>query len=303
MSSDHRRGISWALASAIGSAGFVIPWKLASTYGPATTSTLILLVSAAVFTSILTAYQQRSLPTFNGFDFRVALGLAICTLIGNLASAHAIEALSPALLTVLQRSEVIIVALLAWPILGERIDRRFWIGSAIALGGLYLIQDPIAGDDARADGMVWAGLSVFCFGSMSVITRRVIHRIDAVSVNALRLWVSVGLWFIWNGFPAELHEISRGQLGFAALAAFFGPFMARLCLMASARYIEARLTTLATLAAPPLTLALGYVLLADLPGVRAMQGGLIMLIGISIPILGLSRGPKTSSKAEDTPAD
>ena len=120
---------------------------------------------------------------------------------------------------------------------------------------------------------------------MAVITRKFVHRFDTVSVNALRLWLAVALWFAWNGFPDELFEIGTEQAGFTFLAAFFGPFMGRLCMMTSARYIEARITTLATLAAPPLTLALAYVVLSDLPSAREIQGGVLMLFGISIPIL------------------
>jgi drug/metabolite transporter (DMT)-like permease len=298
MPNDHRRGILWALASAFGIAAFIVPWKIASTHGESRMSTLVLLVAAAIFTSLLTAVQQRSFPAFRWFDVRVAVALAACTLFGNLASAHAIQLMSPALLTVVQRSEVIIVALLAWPIIGERIDWRFWLGSAIAAGGLLLLQDPdTATPDIRATAMAWGFASALCFGSMAVITRRFIFRIDTVSVNALRLWLSVALWFAWNGFPEELGQISGEQAGYATLAAFFGPFAGRLCMMTSAKYIEARITTLATLAAPPLTLALAYVVLSDLPSAREIQGGIVMLIGISIPILGLARAAASRASA------
>ena len=284
-SDDHRRGILWALGSALGIAAFVVPWKIASAHGEARINTLLLLCAAAIFTSLLTAHQQRSFPTFREFDLRIAAALAACTLVGNLASANAIQLLSPALLTVVQRSEVIFVALLAWPIIGERIDRSFWLGAVVAGWGLLLLQGPLSLGEPRAAGIAWGFVSALCFGSMAVITRRFVHRFDTVSVNALRLWLAVALWFVWNGFPDELHEITTEQAGYASLAAFFGPFMGRLCMMTSAKYIEARITTLATLAAPPLTLALAYVVLGDLPGTREIQGGIIMLIGISIPIL------------------
>jgi len=299
MPNDHRRGIFWALASALGIAAFVVPWKLASNLGEARMSTLVLLVSAAVFTSILTAAQQRSFPAFRAFDLRIATALAVCTLFGNFASAKAIELISPALLTVVQRGEVIIVALLAWPLLGERIDWRFWVGTAVAGAGLLLLQDPggLAIDDGRDAGIAWGVLAASCFGSMVVITRRYIFRIDTVSVNALRLWLAVGLWFVWNGFPDSLFEIGIEQAGYAALAAFFGPFAGRLCMMTSSRYIEARLTTLATLAAPPLTVLVAYLILDDLPSLREVQGGIIMLIGISIPILGMRRAHRRATAA------
>lgn len=288
MPHDHRRGILWALASALGIAAFVVPWKIAAAHGEAAINTLLLLSAAAVYTSFLTTYQQGRVPSFRGFDLRIAVALAVCTLLGNLASAHAIQLVSPALLTVVQRCEVMFVALLAWPIIGERIDRRFWIGAAIAGCGLVILQDPHAMGDPRAEGMAWAVASALCFSSMSVITRKYVQRFDTVSVNALRLWLAVGFWFAWNGLPDALSRISVEQVGYTSLAAFFGPFMGRLCMMTSAKYIEARITTLATLAAPPLTLVLAYIVLADMPSAREIVGGLVMLTGISIPILGMS---------------
>jgi drug/metabolite transporter (DMT)-like permease len=57
--------------------------------------------------------------------------------------------------------------------------------------------------------------------------------------------------------------------------------------MNSAKFIEARLTTLVTLAAPPLTLIVAYILLSDLPSTREIQGGILMLTGISIPVISM----------------
>ncbi len=286
MPNDPRRGVAWAFASACAIAAFVVPWKLAAQHGDSRVNTLVLLASAATFTTLLTVVRQRALPRFRAFDLRVAAVLAFFTLLGNLASASAIQLVSPALLTVVQRSEVIVVALLAWPVVGERIDRLFWLGAALALAGLVVLQDPSALGEPRAVGMGWAVASALCFGSMAVITRKFIHRIELVSVNALRLWLSVAFWFALNGLPETLGRISFRQAGYAALAAFFGPFLGRLCIMTSARYIQARVTTLVTLAAPPLTLGLAYVVLSDLPSAREIEGGTIMLVGIAIPILG-----------------
>jgi drug/metabolite transporter (DMT)-like permease len=284
-SDDHRLGILWALGSAFGIAAFVVPWKIASGLGEARMNTLVLLVAAAIFTTLLTAYQQRSFPPIRGLDLRIAAALAACTLLGNLASANAIQLMSPALMTVVQRSEVLIVALLAWPLIGERIDRSFWAGALVAGCGLLLLQGPLDLGEPRAEGILWAAGSAVCFGSMAVITRKFVHRFDTVSVNALRLWLAVALWFAFNGIPDALAEISFEQASYVTLAAFFGPFMGRLCMMISAKYIEARITTLATLAAPPLTLALAWVVLSDLPTAREIQGGVLMLFGISIPII------------------
>lgn len=252
-------------------------------------NTLILLGSAALFSTALIAAQQRTLPRFKPFDFRVALALAVLTLAGNITSAEAIKEISPSLLTVIQRSEVITVALLAWPFIGERINRSYVIGAMIAGVGLVVLQDPFGSSTAHAKGVTFAFVSALCFSSMAVLTRMYIQRINPVAVNALRLWMAVGLWFLFNGLPDALWEVSWPQAGYACLTAFFGPFLGRLCLMTSAKYIEARVTTLVMLTAPPITLLLSFVILDDIPSTREVQGGLIMLAGIAIPVFMLAR--------------
>lgn len=138
---------------------------------------------------------------------------------------------------------------------------------------------------------------------MAVATRKFIHRIDLVSVNALRLWISVALWFVWHGTPDALYAITVPQAFYVSLAAFFGPFLGRLCMMTSARYIEARYTTLATLAAPSLTLLLGFVILSDLPSGQEIFGGIVMLMGIALPVWAWTRRrPLDESIAENTPS-
>jgi len=286
LSNDHRKGIFWACVAALGTASFVVPWKVASGYGDTATNTLILLAAAALFNSAATVAQQRTIPRFRRFDFWVAMSLAVLTLLGNLASAHAIALVSPSLLTVVQRSEVIIVALLAWPVLAERVEKRYWIGAGIAGIGLVVLNDPFSDGDGANRGVLWAIASAICFSALAVVTRKFIHRIDMISSNALRLWLAVGLWFVFNGFPASLQQINGHQVLYASLAAFFGPFLGRLSLMTSARYVEARVTSLTSLTSPPLTLLLAWILLSDLPSTLEMQGSAIMLFGIAIPLLG-----------------
>lgn len=68
--------------------------------------------------------------------------------------------------------------------------------------------------------------------------------------------------------------------------------------MTSARYVEARFTSLSTLTSPPLTLLLAWLLLADLPLRHEVQGSVVMLLGIAIPLLGWMR--RRSKKSTST---
>ncbi len=288
---DRRRGLAWALGAALGSALFVIPWKLANAAGNPEHSVLILLSAAALANSALVVGQriaEGGLRIRNpGFDLAVAGLLAVFTLAGNLASARASQDLSPAMLNVLLRAEVMLVALLAWILLGERVERRFWLGATIAMLGLFLLQEPSGG--MEAPGVLGAGTAMAmtaaaCFSALSVVTRHFIHRIDPVLVNALRLWLAVALWFPFHALPRP-GEIPGRQILWAVLAAMMGPFASRLCMMLSARDVEARTTTLANLTSPLMTLPLGWLLLSDLPGPQQLLGGAILIAGIAIPLL------------------
>jgi drug/metabolite transporter (DMT)-like permease len=288
---DRRLGLTWAFGSAVTGAFFVIPWKLANTAGDPAVSVLLLLALAALVNTALVVGRSvasgRLALRITGADVWVGVLLAAFTLFGNIASARAIQDLSPALLNVVLRAEVILVAVLAWVFLGERVEGRFWVGAAMAVLGLVVLQGPI--EDLGAPGFLAAGTGMalaaaVCFSSIAIVTRHFIHRIDPVAANALRLWFAVALWFPFHALP-RWEDVPREQVFYAALAAFVGPFLGRIFLMISARYVEARLTTLANLTTPVMTLVLAFLLLSDWPQPNELLGGAIMMVGIAVPLL------------------
>lgn len=283
-----RVGLAWATASAVGSACMAIPWKLANEAGTAAHSVLVLLLVAAIGNTLLGAGQRARRGhrrRLRRIDLGVALGLAGFTLAGNHLAALAIQQMSPSMMNLLLRSELPLTALAAWLLLGERVRLRFWIGTAVAMVGLGLLQDAPAGDVTRvpleATGLALA--SAACFAGLAVTTRAYIHRIDPIAVNALRLWVAVGLWFAFNDADG-LASIPAEQWRYAALAAIAGPFLGRLTLMLSAQTIEARMSSLVMLLAPVFTLVPAYFFLDDWPARHELLGGVVLLIGIAWPL-------------------
>lgn len=295
---NRRRGLAWAMGGALGGGFFAIPWKVAAGIGESAHNALILLVVAAIANTVLLVGQRvtaRAVPlSISGIDFWVASALALFTLFGNLASAAAIEELSPALLNVMLRSEVILVAVLAWILLGERVELRFWFGAALAVVGLTWMQgapDGLASFGRFGPGTGMALLGACCFSSMAIVTRRFIHRIQPVMVNALRLWIAVAMWFVFNA-SAGLADVPREQIFFAGLAALAGPFFGRLCIMISSRDLEARVTALSSLATPAMTLGLAFLFLGDWPMPHELIGGAVMIGGISLSLIRSVRWPR-----------
>ena len=291
MPSDPRRGIAWALAAAVASGFFVIPWKLANEQGEPANSAFALLGFAALFNTVLGLGRRggNARTRLGRYELAVAGVMAVLSLLGNLASASAIERLSASLTNVLLRADVIVVALMAWAALGERVDRRYWLGAALAGLGLVVLRAPGSADAIDPRGTLLAGGAVLCFSGLTVVTRMAIHRIDPVRVNAIRLWMCLPLWLVLAGGLGPLAEMGRSQLLWAALAAFAGPFAARLCMILSARHVDARTTTLGVLSAPVISVPLERIFLGRSPSPHEWIGGAILMLGIAVPLLRRSR--------------
>jgi drug/metabolite transporter (DMT)-like permease len=95
------------------------------------------------------------------------------------------------------------------------------------------------------------------------------------------------MWLVLSGGAGTLSSLHTAQLGYAALAAFAGPFAARLCLILSARHVDARITTLGALSAPVISVPLEWWVLGHVPPSHELVGGAILLAGIAVPLVRL----------------
>lgn len=267
---------------------FVVPWKLATPHGDDATTVLVLLFSAAFLNSLLLPFTKREGKRFSRNAIRLSVILAVLTFVGNLASAAAIERISAPLLSVLQRAEVLVAAVVAWVFLGERPHGLFWVGTAVAAAGLVWMQ----GGEGRLDpvGVLLGVFSALSFGSMLVAVRRYVHEIDAVFVNAFRLWLSVLVWFAVHREIPAAEDFTGPLVLYGALAALFGPFLSRLFSMQSSVHLEARFTALILLSSPLLALLLSWLVLGTVPSARELEGGCVMLLGVAIPVVATLRG-------------
>lgn len=271
------------------SACFLIPWKEATHHGDPALATLVLLAVSAVLNTGAMAVPRLQSRDEGERPLAPTLWLsvvfAVLSLAGNWCSAEAASRVSGALLAVLQRCEVLVVGLLSAPLLRERVRAPFWAGIAVAGIGLVVLQRPAHGSpDFAPLGVVFGLGSAAAFGAMVVLTRKYTGVIRPVTLNAVRLWLSVVLWLaVARRIPTGA-EFSRGLVVNAAVAGFFGPFLSRLGAIFSARHVPASTTSLAWLATPALTLLLGFAWIGTLPTTQEVLGGLILLAGVAIPL-------------------
>ncbi len=301
-------GASHALAfgSAACTAVATIPYKVAATEAPLEVVVLLLLVSAASLntaTAIGRGVVARLQPQAPARDrpavsWRVTLwasalsgGLAAGA---NAGATEAIARLDPAIAVLLVQLQVGVAAILGWLWLGEPVSRRFIAGGSVALGGVAgLAGGGLRGDvDVAAVG--WGLLGALCFGSLHVVIRRYVDRIDLVWTNALRLWIAVAVVAVGSGGLAALLEAPPRIVLLSATAATVGPFAGRLMMMRAVRTLPAATSTLFGLASPVLTVGTAWLFLGTLPSPREALAGAVVLGGL---VLALSPARTSSVRA------
>ena len=279
------KGSLLAATSALLAAGFLIPYKAAVALGHRDGVVVAMLLAAALFNSgAALATQRPTLRWPNRISLVAATVLAAFTVVGNIAAAAALQVQEPAVTSVLLQTQVLITAALAWLLLREYISVRFLAGALITVFGFALMTRPTANAHATTLGILWAVAAAGAFSGMQVFTRWVITRIRPVFINALRLWIAVAGLVAVGGLDATL-QLSHTQWFYAAAAAFFGPFLSRLCLMYTVKYITASRGTLVTMVSPIFALVLGLLTFGTLPTTVELIGGGLILAGVVVPVV------------------
>lgn len=306
-SAATRKGILLSLAAALSAAAFLIPYKAAGEGASRDAVVMAMLAAAAALNTLLILGDRLRAPRATPAPRRsprltllLSLALAAFTALGNRASAEALVYIGPGLTSVVQQTQILFVAAAAALLLGERITARFALGALIALAGFAVMRLPGgmtghtagAGTALAVTGMLWAVVSAVSFGSMHVITRKFIHRIDPVPVNALRLWFSAAMLACWPSSLTGLDRLDARTWALAGAAALVGPFFGRIALMYALRHISASQSTLLNLTSPVFAFGLGFLAFGTAPTTLELAGGTLILAGTALPVLALAGGAR-----------
>ena len=282
---DPRKGYLLAFLGCIASSAFLVSYKVAAAHGAAADAVFVLILSAAVLNSVTSLAQNgaRGLVPRDRASVTLAVALAVLTLSGNLLAGGAVARISAPLTSVLQQTQILFVAFLGWLLFAERLTPRFWLGTLVAGAGASLLQLSPSGAAAPDGlGMAMAIASAASFGAMATLTHHYIHRIRPVAVNALRLWIAILLWFV---IERRLPSFATKEgIVASALAGAFGPFLSRMAIMYSLRYLPPTRTTLIGLVTPVITLAPAFAVFSTVPSARELVGAAVMIAGIALPL-------------------
>lgn len=289
MLTPQKIGILLALVSAMGSAIFMIPWKLAASSGASAADMVFLLcLAGAVFNTFTLFFQHRLKIVhlrFNPIEVRLSFLFAIFTLAGNWASARSIYYLAPAVVTTMMRVEILFVAFIASYFLSEKVTKRFWFGFAMVALGFYLMQPSVSFENDWWLGLLLAVSAALIFACKAVVTRAYIHSIDPSLVNTARLWLSVLLWFPLQRHLPDWDIWDENFLILVCIAAFLGPFLGRIAFMNSSRFIEARISALVVGISPVLAVFFSWLFINSIPSASELTGGSLVMLGTIVSLL------------------
>lgn len=242
------------------------------------------MLSAGVMILAAAAWTRQPLPArrdwlrFVGFGLVAALhfGLFIASLhYTTIAHSLAITYTAP-----------IFVALLSWWLLNERLNRRQWLGTLIAVAGVTVLAgfEP-AFDSRMLLGDLLALGSAICYGLYSIAGRSQRYRYGLFAY-AGTVYMLAGVWLL----PVALANFSAGGYTLPAVGSVLILGLLPLGLghtLYNAALRRTPATQVNLIATQEVTggVLLGILLLGEIPSLTSVIGGAIMLVGIALVIL------------------
>ena len=281
----------WAAVGAVlvsvvawSSAFVAIRW-VGETYDPGALSLGRLLIGGVALGLMVRARRSWVRPTCREWGLLLLCGIAWFA-VYNVALNAAEQRIDAGTTAMLVNVGPILIAVLAGWLLGEGFPRGLMVGAAVALGGALLIG--VATRTAGGADLLGALLALVAAAAYAigvVAQKPVVRRLPALQVTWLACTIgAVACVPFAPGLVANLAAAPAGAtaglvyLGVVPTAVAFSTWAFALARMDAGRL------GVTTYLVPPLTIALAWVFLDEIPPALAIASGLVCLLGV-----GLSR--------------
>ncbi|WP_250655964.1 DMT family transporter [Alkalimarinus coralli] len=294
---SQTKGFLFATLGSLSAALFFVPYKKALETTDPQTYLLAVYIFGFLF-SLVGSVAKKNTIRINKTTLWGALLFATLSVVGNYAIGRSMEGIDPSVTVLITRTQVMMVLFMGWLFLREEMVKFLIPGALTAFLGFFLMS---YNDSVQLGGelvfYMWALAAAFCFGISQVILKSIIHQIEPVTLNFLRLLMGCVFIALIPGVMTEIQSIGADIWCYAAASAFFGPLISRLAYMYSVRYIPVSQSTLFIMLSPVFTAMLSWGLLGLFPTVQQMVGGAIVMLGILMPVLYLLRGKEKKTEA------
>lgn len=279
-SASTRQGFYFSLLGTfLVSTNFVTAKYALRGFNPFTFS-LVWSSAATVYTLILIylTQKQREL-VLNRRSMIPVIMLGLTTGIAMLLGWQGLAILDPTFVAFLKRFEPVLVILLGFLYLQERL----LIGEIlamilIAVGGVWSV---FGRWEMIGDGVILTLLSGVATALQLFIAKTSIQNVSPLILVFYRISIATGaiaLWTIGSG-EVNLNNIESRYWAVTLLGAFLGPCLSFLCTFNSYRYWELSRSTIVLMLQPLFALVLAVVFLRQFPTKQELIGGMIILLG------------------------
>ena len=200
---DLRATTHLVAASACWGLATVITKHILTSIAPITLLTIQLIVSVSLLWSLV-FFKERQLPEKNRWLKVGWLGL-LNPGISYTLSLVGLTTTTASMSTLLWASEPVLILLLAWWILREKLTRKLFLLSLVAILGVVLISGLVTGDWAAGNlsGNLLILGGVLCCAFYTVLTRQVGQDFDPLVAVTLQqtvalIWALMLIPFEWN---------------------------------------------------------------------------------------------------------
>jgi drug/metabolite transporter (DMT)-like permease len=214
---------------------------------------------------------------------------------------HSIEWVGAGLATVLGNLQVVLVALGAWLLLGERPATRTLLALPVVLAGVVLISGVVGQGAYGADpmlGVVFGALTAVCYAGYLLVLRRggrdLRRPAGPVAVSTLAtIAATVAIGAVAGGLdPVPRLPAHAWLLALGVVSQSFGSVF----IAVSLPRLPAVLTSIILLAQPVTSVALARILLNETPSLPQYAGVALVVGGIALATVTLERPRATAER-------
>lgn len=167
------------------------------------------------------------------------------------------------------------ITLIEWGVLREKVTGPEWARLLCVTIGLVLVTPSFDFSDAGTQGLLWGLFSGAGFGVLAVLNRRYLTSIDAFYVAGFQNLIVFLLLSPW-ALPL-LPQVSLNSWGWILVLGIACTGLAHLLFVASLRVLHARTAGLVVALEPVYAIIFAWILFAQIPSMRTITGGLIMI--------------------------
>ncbi|MGI8688827.1 MAG: DMT family transporter [Thermomicrobiales bacterium] len=231
----------------------------------------------------------------------IVLGVCIGMVTGDTLQYHAIKLIGVSRSMPISGCFPLFTVFFAWLLNGEPIRVQVLGGAVVVMLGVLLISlpkrtparigiiaapAPVAVDRTNATGIVFSLIAAICWSLSTVVQSKALAHSDAITVNLIRMPVAACVLLIASRGRANipLRQFGARTFLFLVVIGIFGTGLANISYLGALKIAGAGKTAVLGATAPLFALPLSVLLLGERPGLRAVMGTLLTVLGIALVV-------------------